>query len=90
MDLQHVKNHLGKMNDVVIHSLLFGVIMTVLFLVALAAGSFVWFLAAFFGWGSVLFAQSVYVFVLSRATMSQEEEDASIQEAAKDTGAMAV
>lgn len=90
MNVQHMYKHLGEMNDVVLHSLLFGAIMTVLFLVALAVGSFAWFLAAFLGWGSVLFVQSVYAFVLGRATMSQEEVDASIREAARDTGAMAV
>jgi len=73
------------MTDFILHVFLFAGVMLVLGLIAMLAGSWGWFLAAFFGWGIVLFGQAAYVFVFKRATTGQAEEDRVIEEMAEDT-----
>lgn len=78
----------GHSADVAYHGVIYAAVMLSMVILALAVDSWAWLLVAAVGWGMMLFAHAVYVFLFETRGADQAENNRVIKHMVNETRAI--
>lgn len=78
----------GHSADVAYHGVIYAAVMLSMVILAIAVNSWAWLLVAAIGWGMILFAHAVYVFLFETGGADQAENNRVVKHMVNETRAI--